>query len=133
LFSPDGKRIVTASKDETARDAATGKPIGEPLTGHDGNLYSAAFSPDRKRVVTASEDKTARIWDIFADTQALMWRAKADIPRCLTPAQCKTFFLPSKLPAWRIDMEKWPYATVAWKQWLADKRDGKDSPLPAEP
>ena len=35
-FSPDGKRIVTASSDKTARiwDAATGKPIGEPLKGH---------------------------------------------------------------------------------------------------
>ena len=37
-FSPDGKRIVTASLDKTARvwDAATGQPIGEPLKGHDG-------------------------------------------------------------------------------------------------
>ena len=35
-FSPDGKRIVTASWDKTARvwDAATGKPIGE-LRGHE--------------------------------------------------------------------------------------------------
>ena len=34
-FSPDGKRIVTASYDKTARvwDAATGQPIGEPLKG----------------------------------------------------------------------------------------------------
>ena len=55
-FSPDGKRIVTASRDKTARlwDAATGKPIGEPLTGHDDVVSSAAFSPDGKRIVTAS-------------------------------------------------------------------------------
>ena len=35
-LSPDGKRIVTASVDKTARiwDAASGKPIGEPLKGH---------------------------------------------------------------------------------------------------
>ena len=64
-FSPDGKRIVTASEDKTARlwDAETGKPIGEPLKGHEDRCVSAAFSPDGKRIVTASEDKTARLWD----------------------------------------------------------------------
>ena len=65
-FSPDGKRIVTASEDKTARlwDAETGKPIGEPLKGHEAYACaSAAFSPDGKRIVTASEDKTARLWD----------------------------------------------------------------------
>ena len=64
-FSPDGKRIVTASADKTARlwDAETGKPIGEPLTGHKDAVLSAAFSPDGKRIVTASDDKTARLWD----------------------------------------------------------------------
>ena len=55
-FSPDGKRIVTASSDKTARvwDAATGQPIGEPLKGHDDAVSSAAFSPDGTRIVTAS-------------------------------------------------------------------------------
>jgi WD40 repeat protein len=61
-FSPDGKRIVTASFDNTARiwDAATAKEI-EVLRGH--AVDSAAFSPDGKRIVTASFDNTARIWD----------------------------------------------------------------------
>jgi WD domain, G-beta repeat len=65
MASADGKRIVTASLDKTARlwDAETGKPIGEPLTGHAQTVRSAAFSPDGKRVVTASADKTARLWD----------------------------------------------------------------------
>ena len=132
-FSPDGKRIVTASRDKTARiwDAATGKPIGEPLKGHEDAVHSAAFSPDGKRIVTASEDKTARIWDVFPDTQALVSAAKAAVPRCLTPAQRKAFFLPPEPPAWCIEMEKWPYDTPEWKQWLTDKRAGKNPPLPA--
>ncbi|MEO8137882.1 MAG: hypothetical protein ABI831_28385 [Betaproteobacteria bacterium] len=64
-FSPDGKRIVTASRDKTARvwDADNGKPVGEPMT-HGSAVQSASFSPDGKRVVTASEDKTARVWDV---------------------------------------------------------------------
>src|SRR5262249_21243027 len=64
-FSPDGKRIVTASLDKTARlwDAETGKSIGEPLAGHVEGLSRVSFSPHGKRILTASEDKTARLWD----------------------------------------------------------------------
>jgi WD40 repeat protein len=64
-FSPDGERIATASWNKTARiwDAATGKPIGEPLTGHEASVSSVVFSPDGKCILTASWDRTARIWD----------------------------------------------------------------------
>ena len=64
-FSPDGKFVVTASSDGTARvwEAATGKAIGEPLRHEGARLRSAAFSPDGKFVVTASEDGTARVWE----------------------------------------------------------------------
>ena len=70
-FSPDGKRIVTASEDKTARlwDAESGKQIGEPLLGHTATVLSAAFSPDGKRIVTAAEDKTARLWDAESGKQ----------------------------------------------------------------
>ncbi|MEA3209883.1 MAG: hypothetical protein QOE70_2940 [Chthoniobacter sp.] len=63
-FSPDGSRIVTASMDNTAQvwDAATGKPLGEPVL-HGSNVVSARFSADGTRIVTASEDSTARVWD----------------------------------------------------------------------
>src|SRR5208337_5627067 len=62
-FSPDGKRVVTASGNGTARvwDAATGEAVGQPLR-HDGSVTRAAFSPDGKWVVTASSDGTARLW-----------------------------------------------------------------------
>ena len=63
-FSPDGKRIVTASADHTARvwDAQTGQPLTEPLK-HADQVTAAQFSPDGKRIVTASADNTARVWD----------------------------------------------------------------------
>jgi len=46
-IQPRRQRIRHASSDKTARlwDAATGKPIGEPLKGHAGGLLSAAFQP----------------------------------------------------------------------------------------
>ena len=64
VFSPDGKYIVTASLDNTARvwDAATGKPATKPLK-HNSTVNSAVFSPDGKYIVTASWDNTARVWD----------------------------------------------------------------------
>ena len=63
-FSPDGKHIVTASDDNTARvwDAKTGEPVTEPLK-HEDSVNSAQFSPDGKYIVTASYDYTARVWD----------------------------------------------------------------------
>jgi WD40 repeat protein len=100
-FSPDGKRIVTASGDDTARwDAETGKPIGAPLEGHAGSVLSAAFNPNGKRIVTGSEDKTARLWDIFANTQDLMTHAKtvARAPGLLDPA-CNSQTRPYRRPA----------------------------------
>jgi WD40 repeat protein/serine/threonine protein kinase len=62
-FSPDGRKVVTASEDRTARiwDAMTGRELAR-LEGHRDTVYSAEFSPDGAAVVTASEDGAARVW-----------------------------------------------------------------------
>src|ERR1035441_7112563 len=77
-FSPDGKRIVTALGDRTARvwDAQSGQPLTEPLK-HDSYGVSAQFSPDGKRIVTASFDETGRVWDAQTG-QALIEPLKHD-------------------------------------------------------
>jgi hypothetical protein len=64
VFSPDGRRILTASADKTARlwDATTGAQIGDPMR-HEDEVVDAAFSPDGPRIATASKDRTARLWD----------------------------------------------------------------------
>ena len=64
-FSPDGKRIVSGSFDDTLRlwEADSGKPIGEPLKGHTNSVLSVAFSPDGKRIVSGSYDNTLRLWE----------------------------------------------------------------------
>jgi hypothetical protein len=76
-FSPDGRLVVTASDDYTARvwDAATGQPVGVPLQ-HKNSVNAAAFSPDGRRVVTASDDDTARVWD--AATGEVIWKTKRE-------------------------------------------------------
>ena len=63
-FSPEGKRIATASEDETDRvwDAQTGLPITEPLK-HDKGVVSAQFSPDSQWIATLARDSQMRVWD----------------------------------------------------------------------
>ena len=62
VFSPDGKRVVTAFADARIWDANSGKEI-VILAGHTAAVMTVAFSADGKRVVTGSWDNTARIWD----------------------------------------------------------------------
>ena len=108
-FSPDSKRLVSAaggvefidggqkwatSDDNSARvwDLASGRTVAV-LKGHSSTVRHAEFSPDGRRVVTSSVDRSARVWDIYPNTQALVTRAQQLLPRKLTPAQRKEFFL----------------------------------------
>lgn len=72
-YDHQGKRLVTASEDHTARiwDAVTGKQISV-LAGHADSVKAAAFSPDGRLVVTASADHTARIWDAATGQELLV-------------------------------------------------------------
>jgi WD40 repeat protein/tetratricopeptide (TPR) repeat protein len=65
-FSPDGRMILTGSLSaahKTARlwDAATGRPLGEPLQ-HAGSVYAVAFSPDGRTFFTGG-DHGVQAWD----------------------------------------------------------------------
>ncbi len=66
-FSPDGRRIVSTSFDQTVRlwDGATGQSISR-LQGHAATVTGASFHPDGRHLVSASLDGTLRLWDTHA-------------------------------------------------------------------
>jgi len=91
-FSPDGRKVITASWDHKARvwNATTGEKL-KVLVGHAAALLTARFSPDSRHLVTTSsgytynyklhpgggggssstldESSVARIWDVESGSQ----------------------------------------------------------------
>jgi WD40 repeat protein/tetratricopeptide (TPR) repeat protein/serine/threonine protein kinase len=62
-FSPDGKILLTAANQQVQLwNAATGKPIGEPLTHTSYIANFVVFSPDSQTVLTASQQEV-RLWN----------------------------------------------------------------------
>jgi WD40 repeat protein len=70
-FSPNGQTVATMNSDGTVRlwDAATGQPVGHPLSSP-GGANSMAFSPDGKTLATVSAhgNGTTWLWDVARQT-----------------------------------------------------------------
>ncbi len=75
-FSPDGKWLVTAGWDHTARiwNIQTGRAEHKLVGQHTDDINHAVFSPDGRQVLTASDDGTAVLWNIETESPAAILR-----------------------------------------------------------
>ena len=62
--SSDGRRMATASADNTARVWTIDHSKMVELRGHSGDVFTVAFSPGNEFILTVSrQDGTARVWE----------------------------------------------------------------------
>ncbi len=63
-FTPDGRRLVSGSRDRTLRiwDLASRTSIAT-LAGHSDEIFAVAVSPDGRRIVSGGRDAMIRVWD----------------------------------------------------------------------
>jgi WD40 repeat protein len=111
-------------------DTVSGAPLA--ILVHSGGPSSdnrLAFNTDGTRLVK-TDGNIAVLWRIAPTTQALIDAVRASIPRCLSREQRIQAFLDPEPPAWCVEMEKWPYYTRVWKDWLSYKRTNATPPLP---
>ena len=157
-WSPDGKRVVTASDDGTARVwSADGKGDPVVLRGHEGAVLRALFSPDGKRVATSSADGTVRLWSAEGQGAPIVLGATAPVIALAFldgGQQLLTVAADNGIHTWMIDVDALKHrllaahtdcltpdvrtaylgetASVARDQYTACERSYQRAPLPLE-
>jgi WD40 repeat protein len=74
-FSPDGRRLASASYDQTVKvwEPATGREV-LTLRAFTQGVNAVAFQPDGKRLATASDDGAVKLWDAETGKEVLALR-----------------------------------------------------------
>ena len=136
---PNGKTIALFTDHDMTEYALDGRQPGETVTNSISLLEGKQSGIDYVNApfakLVTSTDRTLMnsgkvLWLMPWSTQDYVEQVHAMLPRCLTRDERRKAYLDPQPPVWCIEMGKWPYNSPAWKQWLADKEAGQDTPMP---
>jgi hypothetical protein len=133
-FSPDGRWIVTASQDTTARvwSAATGEALSPPIR-HGTALAGARFLPEGRRILTSTPQGHCWLWELPVHPTPADGLQRLDQPVSgggEPSSRQLTRETPESLPLhWRQLRQKWPLSLTASTQETEDshERQAKES------
>jgi WD40 repeat protein len=79
-WSPDGKRIASASGDHTVQiwDATDGRHVST-YRGHSADVFTLAWSPDGKYIASGGLDSTVQVWEAVTGKLLYTYRGHKDV------------------------------------------------------
>ncbi len=74
LFSPDGRSVITTSKDRSIRSwSLGGLELEQEFKGHSDAVLCATFSPDGTRLATGDSNGEVRLWSVESGEVMVEW------------------------------------------------------------